>query len=298
MKRKLYPFVVIMVIICLVLSGCGAPYSNQASDTGIEAAVDSKNMNTTSESADTSNVEQNGKRIITYQIDYRIDDIIEGNRTVKERITHYKGYVDTEEIFSNRQTYNYTLRIPQESVDAFVDDLNEKFGNPTHLNKQTENVTGTYTDLEMRIKTEDAKLTRLNALMAQATDMKDMITLEEAIAESISRKESMQNELNRLDHSVRYATLYVSLSSNAVTSAPLRDSFGTRVAKAFQNMLTNSLLFVENTVILLIHLLPLIIILALVILYIRKRHKKDLSLPKNGLFKWAKSHKNKDDQQD
>lgn len=305
MKRKVLSLLAVFILVCFVLGGCAAPTAGDSVSTSphennTDMAMDEKRTTITQESGNATKppTEQEHKLIITYQIDYQIDDITEGNKFLKELLENYQGYADSEEVYSTRQTYTYTLRIPQENAEKFVDGLNEKFGNPSYLNKQTDNVGGTYADLETRIKTEDSKLERLNALMQKATDMKDMITLEEAIAESISRKESMQNEINYLDNSVRYSTVHLTLNAKSTISTPLKDNFATRIVKAFKNMFVNTTLFIQDVIILFISLLPFLIVMALIVVMIRKRRKKDPLQPKGDFFKWAKFKKNENNNND
>lgn len=131
---------------------------------------------------------------------------------------------------------SYTIRIPSAQFDTFL----QKAGTLCHLvysSTGTDDVSETYYDTEARLETARIKLERLQALLAKATSMDDIITIESAISETEWDIENLSGTLRRYDALVDYATIDVELSEvyklsgqdEAVTT------FGGRLGQSFVN---------------------------------------------------------------
>ncbi len=88
------------------------------------------------------------------------------------------------------------LRIPADKLTATLDKL-EELGRADEVSLSTSDVTVQSQDLDARITALRASIERLNGLMAQATNIDDLITLESAIS-------SRQGELESLEAQQRY----------------------------------------------------------------------------------------------
>ena len=97
------------------------------------------------------------------------------------------------------------LRIPADKLTATLDKL-EELGRADEVSLSTSDVTVESQDLDARITALRASIERLNGLMAQATNIDDLITLESAIS-------SRQGELESLEAQQRYLADQVSMST-------------------------------------------------------------------------------------
>ena len=107
----------------------------------------------------------------------------------------------------------------------------------TYSNTNTDDVSESYYDTEARLETARIKLGRLQELLAKATSMEDIITIESAISETEWDIENLSGTLRHYDALVDYATINVELSEvyklsgqdEAVTT------FGGRLGQSFVN---------------------------------------------------------------
>ncbi|NLN97603.1 MAG: DUF4349 domain-containing protein [Eubacteriaceae bacterium] len=291
MKKKLLSIVSILLLLTFFVSGCSSRDTPSFNDQSMpeDAVIHDKSAESTEQSKENQDfLKKDDKLIVTYQVDYLVDNLDDSTKIVKELLKKENGFADSEEVYNSGMEHYFILRVPQEVVESFVDTLNQQLGKPTYLSKRTENVTSSYTDLEARIRMEDAKQARLNELMARAERMEDMIQLENAIAESISHKESMQNELNHMDDSIQYSSIHLRITEKDRVSSPSRVSFGYRVVEAFKGMFFNTVTFIENFIIFLIYLIPVIIVALIIVYIVKKWRKRNPGFPE---FKWTRKQK-------
>ena len=124
------------------------------------------------------------------------------------RIDGRTEYAPTE---TDQGSATLQLRIPADKLTATLDKL-EELGRADEVSLSTSDVTVESQDLDARITALRASIERLNGLMAQATDIDDLITLESAIS-------SRQGELESLEAQQRYLADQVSMSTHLALPA-------------------------------------------------------------------------------
>ena len=135
---------------------------------------------------------------------------------------------------------NYTIRIPAAQYTAFLNQAGEL----CHLTRQESNqedISQVYYDTEGRLRTQQIKLERLQALLAKAELMEDIITIESAISETEWQIDSLSGTLRHYDSKVDYATVYININEvyklSNVEEVP--ETFGERLGNAFGNGVSN-----------------------------------------------------------
>jgi hypothetical protein len=121
---------------------------------------------------------------------------------------------------SDRGSATVTLRIPSSAFEATLTQL-EGLGTVQSVNLQTQDVTADVQDLGARITASRASIDRLLALLAKATDTKDLVQIEEAVASRQSDLESMETQQRYLADQVSMSTLDLQLVS--VADAPVQE---------------------------------------------------------------------------
>lgn len=142
-----------------------------------------------------------------------------------------------------------TVRVPAENYDSFIEGLKQT-GTITNLYENAEDVSDSYTDIESRLETARTKLARLQELLAQAEDMSDIITIEEAISDTEWEIDYYEGSLAGYDSRVSYSTVYINLYEvNKVepTETPL--TFSERLSYAFSKGLESFEEFLEDVAI-------------------------------------------------
>lgn len=107
------------------------------------------------------------------------------------------------------------LRIPSEVLQPTIDEL-KTLGELEELSLSASDVTREVQDLDARIGALEASLDRLLALLVQAEDIDDLITLESVVADRQGQLESLQAQRRSLADRVSLSTLTLTLGSEAM----------------------------------------------------------------------------------
>ena len=216
MRRTLIGSTVLLAA-ALALTGCSAGAGAGGGDSGDysvpQAPVPEGGVGIADEAATdqdgslTSTAER--QVIISGNVTITADDPIKASRDAVRIVETAGGRVDGRTEYAPTETdqgsATLQLRIPADKLTATLDKL-EELGRADEVSLSTSDVTVESQDLDARISALRASIERLNALMGQATDIDDLITLESAIS-------SRQGELESLEAQQRYLADQVSMST-------------------------------------------------------------------------------------
>ena len=179
------------------------------------------------------------KRIYTGYMEMQTLDFDAASSGIDALVEELGGYFQQSSTSNGNSGYrhaSYTVRVPAAQFETFF----QKAGalcHVTYSNTNTDDVSESYYDTEARLETARIKLERLQTLLAKATSMEDIITIESAISETEWDIENLSGTLRHYDALVDYATINVELSEvyklsgqdEAVTT------FGGRLGQSFVN---------------------------------------------------------------
>ncbi|MGN6636964.1 MAG: DUF4349 domain-containing protein [Oryzihumus sp.] len=111
-----------------------------------------------------------------------------------------------------------TVSVPADKLDTTLDQL-ARVGTVLSRSTTSQDVTDQYVDTASRVKTMQASLDRVRALLAQATNIGQVVSLESELSRREADLESLQAELAALKGSVDRSTVTVALSTPAVVAA-------------------------------------------------------------------------------
>ena len=173
------------------------------------------------------------------------------------------GYMES----SNESTYNgssrslsLTLRVPQGSYQSFLTAAAQA-GNLVSKSEQADDVTSQYIDLEARISNLTAQRTRLQELQASAETLSDLLDIESSLSDVQYQLESYQSQLDWYAQQVACCTVYVSLEE-VKEYTPAEENFGERLAASFRNGWTNFVAGLQQLVVWVLLVWPLLLVLA------------------------------------
>ncbi|WP_162605778.1 DUF4349 domain-containing protein [Jiangella aurantiaca] len=121
-------------------------------------------------------------RSIIYTVDLTIstDDVVSAaNRAAAAAVTA-GGYVVDEQVNGDHDAV-LTLKIPSAGHQETVADL-EALGEVTSRSRGTEDVTQEVVDVASRIESQRASIARIRALLAEATQLADVVSIESELA--------------------------------------------------------------------------------------------------------------------
>lgn len=131
---------------------------------------------------------------------------------------------------------SYVIRVPQDRYRTFLDSAGD-IGHVVSSTETAQDVGEVYYDIELRLKTQQTKQTRLLALLEKADKMEDIISLEGALTEVQYQIEQYTSDLKRYDSLVDYSTIRLDLREVVAIAEQVGEtaSLSARMGSAFSN---------------------------------------------------------------
>ena len=208
-----------LVAVAGVLAGCSASDAQSApdaqfADSGGDAAYGGAEAAevTRSSTADRS-------VIITGAMYMTVEDPIAAADQAAGIVRHAGGRIDARSETApderNGGSASLTLRIPSDDLEAVVDDLRE-LGTVDQFSTDSYDVTTEVTDLDAQISTLRASTERIGALLLEAEDISDIITLENELDGRQAELVSLEARQRGLGDQVSMSTIDLSLTTEPV----------------------------------------------------------------------------------
>ena len=183
------------------------------------------------------------KMIYRANMDLQTTEFERSDAEIKALTGRLGGYFEEQSIYNRSGGYrsaSYTVRVPAERFEEFLGQV----GNTCTIVYQTQSaddVSEYYYDMESRLETAKIKLDRLQALLARAEAMEDIITLENAISDTEYQIERLSGEKRHYDSLIGYSTINVALDEVYRVTEPETGplTFGQRIGVAFRDGLRN-----------------------------------------------------------
>jgi hypothetical protein len=150
----------------------------------------------------------------TAQLTLQVADPTAATRGVRTAVAAAGGLV-AEEQADTRGSW-LVLRVPVAGLDKLVDDL-AATGTVLARSSRAEDATEQVVDLDSRVATQQASVTRVRALLAQATSIGDIVAVESELARREADLDSLERRLATLRDRVAMSTLTVELRGPATT---------------------------------------------------------------------------------
>ena len=255
MKRMVS--LLLALVLALLLAGCGASKAaGGASDSMAASEPETgywSNNSKSDDSYDEDGYDAEGepaaasdpasrpvKMIYNGYMEMQTQDFDAAASGIEDLVRELGGYFQQSSV-SNRGSSSYrygsyTIRIPAAQFEAFFQRAGQ-LCHVTYTNTTADDVSESYYDTEARLETARIKLERLQQLLAKATSMEDIITIESAISETEWDIENLSGTLRHYDALVDYATVNVELSEVYQLSGQDKavTTFGGRLGQSFVN---------------------------------------------------------------
>ena len=307
MKRMVS--LLLALVLALVLAGCGASKAaGGASDSMAASEPEAgywSNNSKSDDSYDEDGYDAEGepaaasdpasrsvKMIYNGYMEMQTQDFDAAASGIEALVRELGGYFQQSSV-SNRGSSSYrygsyTIRIPAAQFETFFQRAGQ-LCHVTYTNTTADDVSESYYDTEARLETARIKLERLQQLLAKATSMEDIITIESAISETEWDIENLSGTLRHYDALVDYATVNVELSEVYQLSGQDKavTTFGGRLGQSFVNGLRAVGSALEDFAVWLAYSWVWLLVIAAVIVVIvrvmrRKSGGKKFSLKRKG----------------
>lgn len=143
-----------------------------------------------------------------------VDSPLVAGRRV-ERLAHQTGGYVEQSSGSTDGTVNVVARVPAAKLDEIMDSI-ATFGKERRRQISGTDVTDQYADLDARLRSSIALRDRLQALLARAATLDEVLKLEQQIARLQSDIDALQARIDRLRTDVALASLSVTFETQRV----------------------------------------------------------------------------------
>ena len=191
MKRRSWDWLLALVLVLGLLGGCGSK-SESASSAPMEApmAMDTAEAESaemgyggTADRGTSAGTTAGTKRIYTANLDLETTEFDKATEAFTALTERCGGWYESSSLSSRGSGYryaDYTVRVPAEQYRTFLGQA-EELCHLLYQDEYVEDVSEAYYDTAGRLKTQQVKLERLQALLEQAENMEDIITIESAL---------------------------------------------------------------------------------------------------------------------
>lgn len=268
MKRtRMITLGILSLVLCLILGACGAAkadtddwYAADVNDSYFEkvemetevsfpekdmsSGMDGGYVGAPTEESASSAVSQYAEKVIRnvsmYAESREFDRALEEIRASVAFLGGYEQSVNVtgKSYHSSTQycrTARMTLRIPAESLDAFLGEVGELV-NVTSETMNSMNVTAEYYDMEARIGVLESEKAAYEEMLKKSDDVTYLLKIKDRLYNVIEEIEAYKTQLRVYDNKVAYSTVTMTLDE-VIEYTPIvtpRDSFGTRISNAFR----------------------------------------------------------------
>ncbi len=208
---------------------------------------------------------------------------------VNEQITLYEGVLERSSRGQSSSSYGFigeylsmTIRIPQDSLESFINKLNEYNG----LYLQSEeiervDVTKVFRDNETRIAVLAEEEEALRNMLQEQGSLEEILQIRTRLAEVIAEREIYENDNNYYNEQANFSS--IDLHIQQADRAHARDvhGFWDRLSNAFVDSFYRFIAVAQDLVVGLIYLLPylaILIILLILSYYLFQKYRKNRPL--------------------
>jgi hypothetical protein len=217
------PFIVVSAAALVLLAGCGGSSSGVSSGANGHAAVARQPGKEPDGASRAQNVRLAPAQAIVYTADLtmRSGDVTRAAGQAKSLVAAAGGYVGNENATENpgsRPSATITFKIPSARYQGVLDQLaSSRIGSRVSLRQQADDVTQEVADVDSRVKSAKAALASFRKLLDKASDVDDVVRLEQEIADREADLESLEARQKSLAAQTSYATVTLRLEGTTPT---------------------------------------------------------------------------------
>jgi hypothetical protein len=284
-----------LAFVLLLLAGCSASNDSRESSNAMDSSEDkSYEGGIGANTDDSTGVEEDGElapgenneRKVMYNasVSLEVDDIGKSIEEVEKNVRELKGYVvEVNFTSNNEQDYgSLKLRIPTDSLTAFLDGLEEHSGKVIEKRVVGQDVTEEYVDLTSRLKAKRVVEERLLDLLSKAEKTEDLLRISSDLAIVQEEIEQVMGRMKYLDNKTEFAEVEMNFIDVSILIPDVKGNeelkTSEKIKKTFAASLNSIMGFFSGLAVFLIGYSPILLFLAVVtfLVYwgVRRYYKK------------------------
>lgn len=275
--KKIIALLLAAFLIAGVFAGCSANSKDRYVGGNAEAAPDDGIYDSNSGSSSVVTDRKLIRRITLNAETEDMDTLLSG---IDAKVAELGGYVESREVRTGSRYASYeqsryatlTIRIPADRLDEFVGHVGD-VSNVTSTSESSEDVTLDYVATESRMKALRAEEERLLALIDEAANLSELLSLEKRLTEVRTELERVTSQLNLYDNLVDYGTVNLSISEVKEYTPTEEPGFWERISTGFATSMKNLGIILKELIIFFVcaipYLIPLAVIAGIVLLIIK-----------------------------
>lgn len=167
------------------------------------------------------------------EITFQTNNIETSKTYVEERIAAFGGTIDNEstDSYGDRKNCHITARIPAERLDTFMAAIESGAMRIESKSMEQDDVTTNYIDLTTRLENKRTLEKRYKTLLAKATGVNDMLSIEREMNQLRSDIESTERQLRYLENQIAYSSCNIDFFE--MQNVNMKDS-GSQIVNAFK----------------------------------------------------------------
>ncbi len=207
---------------------------------------------------------------------------------LEQRVATLGGYVEKSEMYGmsiseggDGRQMQMVAWVPSDRYNSFLNEIEGNTGKIVSKNQSGQDVTQQYYDTEARVKTLKLQQERMEAILAKAEKLDDIIKLDKEITRIQTEVESLTETLRRLDNIVDMSRIDIVLTEKEPIKifTTTETTLGERIGKGLSATLSGLIKFFEGFLVFIVAALPVLIILAIIaviiLLIIRRNNRKN-----------------------
>ena len=164
--------------------------------------------------------------VTTGEMGIRSADVGAASAQVTQIVADLGGRIDARSEQTGTYVYtSLTVRVPADRYDALVEEL-RGVGSVEYVETSVVDVTTEQVDLDARIASLEASVTSLRQMLAQATNVSDMLEVEATLSDREAELQSLKAQRAALADQVAMSTLYVKVSNDELANPTEPDNGG------------------------------------------------------------------------
>ena len=201
-------------------------------------------------------------------------------------VDDHKGYIESSNLNidtgrngdENIRNFGASIKIPQEESNKFKNEI-AKIGKIIYQSSYTNDLTSSYTDINIRLSSKEKELDKLNDLMKNAKNIDETMAIQARILEVEEEIDQIKSMIKDVDSKVTYDTFDININevydyNNYANNNP---DFSSRIKEAFKDSIHIFSKFWQDLLVAIVSIWPLILVAIIIIYIIKKSKEKKLS---------------------